>query len=149
VSREAGLFVAVFLAAAVEAVEAATIVLAAGLSRGWRAALTGAGRRPSSARGGGGRARTGPRHFQSFEQDRLEADREPVAVVRTASAAAGAGGLELAREDAVLVVQRAKAAGAQDRLMRMTRPYGSMIRATSAPTPSPELHQNANRLMPH
>jgi len=40
-SREAGLFVAVFLAAAVEAVEAATIVLAAGLSRGWRAALVG------------------------------------------------------------------------------------------------------------
>jgi len=101
------------------------------------AALTGAGRRPSSARGGGGRARTGPRHFQSFEQDRLEADREPVAVDRTASAAAGAGGLELAREDAVLVVQRAKAAGAQDRLMRMTRPYGSMIRATSAPDVKP------------
>src|SRR5215212_350753 len=76
------------------------------------AALTGAGRRPSSARGGGGRARTGPRHFQSFEQARLEADREPVAVDRTA-------------------------AGAQDRLMRRTRPYGSMIRATSAPTSSP------------
>ncbi|MEN4479140.1 hypothetical protein [Mycolicibacterium cosmeticum] len=36
-----GLFVAVFLACAVEAVEALTIVLAAGLSRGWRSAGTG------------------------------------------------------------------------------------------------------------
>ena len=41
-SRETGLFLAVFLATAVEAVEAATIVLAVGLSRGWRSALTGA-----------------------------------------------------------------------------------------------------------
>jgi len=36
-----GLFVAVFLACAVEAVEALTIVLAAGLARGWRSAVTG------------------------------------------------------------------------------------------------------------
>lgn len=35
------LFIAVFLACAVEAVEALTIVLAAGLARGWRSALTG------------------------------------------------------------------------------------------------------------
>jgi uncharacterized membrane protein len=37
------LFVAVFLACAVEAVEALTIVLAVGLTRGWRAPLYGAG----------------------------------------------------------------------------------------------------------
>src|SRR6266436_1815410 len=37
------LFASVFLACAVEAVEALTIVLAAGTSRGWRSALTGAG----------------------------------------------------------------------------------------------------------
>ena len=37
------LFVAVFLACAVEAVEALTIVLAAGIGRGWRSALLGAG----------------------------------------------------------------------------------------------------------
>jgi uncharacterized membrane protein len=37
------LFVSVFLACAVEAVEAVTIVLAAGLSRGWRSALQGVG----------------------------------------------------------------------------------------------------------
>lgn len=36
-----GLFLAVFLASAVEAVEALTIVLAAGLARGWRSATTG------------------------------------------------------------------------------------------------------------
>jgi len=42
VSRETGLFVAVFLATAVEAVEAVTIVLAVALSRGWRSALSGA-----------------------------------------------------------------------------------------------------------
>lgn len=35
------LFVAVFLACAVEAVEALTIVLAAGVARGWRSAITG------------------------------------------------------------------------------------------------------------
>jgi uncharacterized membrane protein len=35
------LFIAVFLACAVEAVEALTIVLAAGIGRGWRSALTG------------------------------------------------------------------------------------------------------------
>src|ERR1700761_6480648 len=35
------LFVAVFLACAVEAVEATTIVLAAGTARDWRSALTG------------------------------------------------------------------------------------------------------------
>ncbi|MGK2881789.1 MAG: hypothetical protein ACSLE6_13680 [Mycobacterium sp.] len=35
------LFVAVFLACAVEAVEALTIVLAAGMARGWRSAITG------------------------------------------------------------------------------------------------------------
>jgi uncharacterized membrane protein len=39
----AGLLVAVFLACAVEAVEAVTIVLAMGLSRGWRGTLAGAG----------------------------------------------------------------------------------------------------------
>lgn len=38
-----GLFVAVFLACAVEAVEATTIVLAAGTARNWRSALTGVG----------------------------------------------------------------------------------------------------------
>ena len=37
----AALFVAVFLACAVEAVEAATIVLAAGTARDWRSATTG------------------------------------------------------------------------------------------------------------
>ena len=37
------LFVAVFLACAVEAVEATTIVLAAGTARDWRSALTGVG----------------------------------------------------------------------------------------------------------
>src|SRR5690348_17923228 len=37
------LFVSVFLACAVEAVEALTIVLAAGTSRDWRSALTGVG----------------------------------------------------------------------------------------------------------
>jgi uncharacterized membrane protein len=40
-SRETLLFIAVFLACAVEGVEAVTIVLAAGLTRGWRSALTG------------------------------------------------------------------------------------------------------------
>jgi uncharacterized membrane protein len=39
----AGLLLAVFLACAVEAVEAVTIVLAMGLSRGWRGTLAGAG----------------------------------------------------------------------------------------------------------
>jgi uncharacterized membrane protein len=43
VSREVLLFLAVFAAAAVEGVEAVTIVLAAGLTRGWRSALAGAG----------------------------------------------------------------------------------------------------------
>jgi uncharacterized membrane protein len=42
-SRELSLFVAVFLASAVEGVEAVTIVLAAGLTRGWRSALIGVG----------------------------------------------------------------------------------------------------------
>jgi uncharacterized membrane protein len=42
-SRDVLLFVSVFLAAAVEGVEAVTIVLAAGLTRGWRSALTGVG----------------------------------------------------------------------------------------------------------
>lgn len=37
------LFVSVFLASAVEAVEATTIVLAAGVARSWRSSLTGAG----------------------------------------------------------------------------------------------------------
>jgi uncharacterized membrane protein len=40
---EAGLIAAVFLACAVEAVEAVTIVLAMGLSRGWRSAWAGVG----------------------------------------------------------------------------------------------------------
>ncbi len=40
-SREVLLFLAVFAAAAVEAVEAVTIVLAAGITRGWRSALVG------------------------------------------------------------------------------------------------------------
>src|SRR5579884_3186609 len=42
-SRDVLLFLAVFLACAVEGVEAVTIVLAAGLTRGWRSALTGTG----------------------------------------------------------------------------------------------------------
>ena len=42
-SREVLLFVAVFVASAVEGVEAVTIVLAIGLTRGWRSALAGAG----------------------------------------------------------------------------------------------------------
>ena len=42
-SRDLLLFIAVFLACAVESVEALTIVLAAGLSRGWRSALSGVG----------------------------------------------------------------------------------------------------------
>jgi uncharacterized membrane protein len=41
VSRDVLLFVAVFLASAVEGVEAVTIVLAAGITRGWRSAWTG------------------------------------------------------------------------------------------------------------
>src|SRR2546421_1869215 len=40
-SREVLLFVAVFLASAVEGVEAVTIVLAMGVTRGWRSALAG------------------------------------------------------------------------------------------------------------
>ncbi len=40
---EFGLAVSVFLACAVEAVEALTIVLAVGGTRGWRSALTGVG----------------------------------------------------------------------------------------------------------
>jgi uncharacterized membrane protein len=43
VSREVLLFVSVFLACSVEGVEAVTIVLAAGLTHGWRSALTGVG----------------------------------------------------------------------------------------------------------
>jgi uncharacterized membrane protein len=43
VSREILLFIAVFAASAVEGVEAVTIVLAAGITRGWRSALTGTG----------------------------------------------------------------------------------------------------------
>jgi uncharacterized membrane protein len=42
-SRDILLFVSVFPASAVEGVEAATIVLAAGLTRGWRSALAGVG----------------------------------------------------------------------------------------------------------
>src|SRR6266550_9359908 len=41
-SRDVLLFIAVFVACAVEGVEAVTIVLAAGLTRGWRSALVGA-----------------------------------------------------------------------------------------------------------
>jgi uncharacterized membrane protein len=40
-SRDLGLFLAVFLASAVEGVEAVTIVLAMGLTRGWRSAAAG------------------------------------------------------------------------------------------------------------
>jgi uncharacterized membrane protein len=43
VSSDVLLFTAVFVACAVEGVEAVTIVLAAGLTRGWRSALTGVG----------------------------------------------------------------------------------------------------------
>jgi uncharacterized membrane protein len=43
VSREIFLFIAVFAACAVEGVEAVTIVLASGITRGWRSALTGTG----------------------------------------------------------------------------------------------------------
>jgi uncharacterized membrane protein len=43
VSRDVLLFLAVFVACAVEGVEAVTIVLAAGLTRGWRSALAGVG----------------------------------------------------------------------------------------------------------
>jgi uncharacterized membrane protein len=43
VSRDVLLFAAVFLACTVESVEAVTIVLAAGLTRGWRSALAGTG----------------------------------------------------------------------------------------------------------
>ena len=42
-SRDIFLFASVFLASAVEGVEAVTIVLAAGLTRGWRSALVGVG----------------------------------------------------------------------------------------------------------
>src|SRR5437763_4585112 len=42
-SRDVLLFIAVFVACAVESVEAVTIVLAAGLTRGWRSALAGVG----------------------------------------------------------------------------------------------------------
>ncbi len=41
--NSSALFLAVFLACAVEAVEATTIVLAAGTARDWRSALTGVG----------------------------------------------------------------------------------------------------------
>jgi uncharacterized membrane protein len=41
VSRDLGLFIAVFLASAVEGVEAVTIILAAGITRGWRSAWAG------------------------------------------------------------------------------------------------------------
>ena len=50
-----------FLASAVEMVEALTIVLAAGLSRGWRSALTGVGAAHRRARGDRRRARPGAR----------------------------------------------------------------------------------------
>src|SRR3954470_17108337 len=40
-SRDLGLFLSVFLASAVEGVEAVTIVLAMGLTRGWRSAADG------------------------------------------------------------------------------------------------------------
>jgi uncharacterized membrane protein len=43
VSRDLLLFIAVFLASAVEAVEAVTIVLATGLTRGWRSSWLGVG----------------------------------------------------------------------------------------------------------
>jgi uncharacterized membrane protein len=43
VSRDVLLFLAVFAACAVEGVEAVTIVLAAGITRGWRSAWSGAG----------------------------------------------------------------------------------------------------------
>jgi uncharacterized membrane protein len=43
VSRDLLLFIAVFLACAVEGVEAVTIVLAAGITRGWRSAWAGVG----------------------------------------------------------------------------------------------------------
>jgi len=43
VSSDAVLFVATFLASAVEAVEALTIVLAVGVVRGWRSTLAGVG----------------------------------------------------------------------------------------------------------
>src|SRR2546421_13023773 len=42
-SRDVLLFITVFAACAVESVEAVTIVLAAGLTRGWRSALAGVG----------------------------------------------------------------------------------------------------------
>ena len=42
-TRDLLLFGAVFLACAVESVEAVTVVLAAGLTRGWRSAMTGTG----------------------------------------------------------------------------------------------------------
>jgi len=42
-SRDVLLFITVFLACAVESVEAVTVVLAAGLTRGWRSALAGTG----------------------------------------------------------------------------------------------------------
>lgn len=42
-SRDVLLFVSVFVASAVEGVEAVTIVLAAGITRGWRSAWTGVG----------------------------------------------------------------------------------------------------------
>jgi uncharacterized membrane protein len=41
---EAGLIASVITASAVEAVEAATIVLAIGFTRGWRSSLVGLGR---------------------------------------------------------------------------------------------------------
>ena len=50
----AGLLLSVFLASAVEFVEALTIVLAMGVTRGWRSALAGVARR---GRGAGGRDR--------------------------------------------------------------------------------------------
>ena len=57
----AGVFLVLsaFLASAVEMVEALTIVLAAGVARGWRSSLTGVGGRGRRARGDRRRARPG------------------------------------------------------------------------------------------
>jgi uncharacterized membrane protein len=50
VGAASALFIAVFLACVVEAVEATTIVLAAGTARGWRSASFGTGAWPHSVR---------------------------------------------------------------------------------------------------
>ena len=86
-SHDVLLFLTVFLACAVEAVEAVTIVLAVGMTRDWRSALD---RRRRGAAGAGG-DRRGPRPGADGAADRRAAPggRRAAARVRAAVAAQG------------------------------------------------------------